>query len=208
MSFSLRKACPYFVKKNMKNILIINGHPDKESYNWALAEAYAKGAGQAGALVSQLNLVEMDFNPILKYGYRKRTDLEPDLEDAIAKIHRADHIVWVFPMWWFGLPALLKGFIDRTFLPGITFEPQEGNGFQKRLLKGKTSRIIITADTPRIIDRLFFKSTTLNQFKKGTLEFCGLKPVKVTYIAPIKKSSQKFRESWLKKVALLGQRLL
>ncbi len=71
-------------------------------------------------------MVDLNFNPNLEFGYRQRTKLEPDLIDAIEKIKKADHIVWVFPMWWYGYPALLKGFIDRTFLPGITFDPIEG----------------------------------------------------------------------------------
>lgn len=191
----------------MKHVLIINGHPDKESFNFALTQAYVEGAKHANAQLTQLNLADLDFNPNLKYGYRQRTELEPDLLDAIEKIKKANHIVWVFPMWWYGSPALLKGFIDRTFLPGITYEPIEGKPFPKKLLKGKTARIIITADTPKWYDFLIMKSPAINQFKKGTLAFCGIAPVKVTYIAPIKNSSAKSREQWLKKVATLGEKL-
>ena len=191
----------------MKQILIINGHPDKESYNHALSAAYIEGASTTNAQLTQINIGDLNFNPNLEFGYRKRTELEPDLIDALDKIKKADHLVWVFPMWWFGYPAIMKGFIDRTFLPGITFQPVEGKPFPKRLLKGKTARIIITADTPRWYDSLFLKSPALNQFKKGTLEFCGIKPVKVTYIAIIKDSDSAFREKWLKKVRLLGEGL-
>jgi NAD(P)H dehydrogenase (quinone) len=166
----------------MKQVLIINGHPDKQSYNYALSEAYLKGASKTDAILTQINIADLDFNPNLKFGYRKRTELEPDLLEAIEKIKKADHIVWVFPMWWYGYPALMKGFIDRTFLPGITFQPIEGKAIPKKLLKGKTARIIITADTPKWYDSLFMKSPAINQFKKGTLEFCGISLVKVTYI--------------------------
>jgi NAD(P)H dehydrogenase (quinone) len=85
-------------------------------------------------------------------------------------------------MWWYGYPALMKGFIDRTFLPGITFQPTQGKALPKKLLKGKTARIIITADTPKWYNFLIMKSPAINQFKKGTLEFCGISPVKATYI--------------------------
>ena len=60
------------------NILIIQGHPDPESYNRALGEAYAKGARQSGHEVKALNISDLDFNPNLAYGYRKRSELEPD----------------------------------------------------------------------------------------------------------------------------------
>lgn len=191
----------------MKQVLIINGHPDKQSYNYALSEAYLKGASKTNAILTQINIADLDFNPNLKFGYRKRTELEPDLLEAIEKIKKADHIVWVFPMWWYGYPALMKGFIDRTFLPGITFQPIEGKPMPKKLLKGKTARIIITADTPKWYDSLFMKSPAINQFKTGTLEFCGISPVKVTYISPIKGSNAYYKENWLGKIALLGEKL-
>lgn len=192
---------------DMKKILVINGHPDKESYCAALTAAYVKGVKQANAEYSQVNIADLDFNPNLQFGYRKRTELEPDLLTAIEQIKQANHLVWVFPMWWYGYPALMKGFIDRCFLPRITFEPIEGKPLPKKLLKGKSARIIVTADTPRWYDFLFMKSPAINQFKKGTLEFCGIKPVKVTYIAPMKSSSLGFREKWLKKVEALGTQM-
>ncbi|WP_107039130.1 NAD(P)H-dependent oxidoreductase [Brumimicrobium mesophilum] len=191
----------------MKQVLIINGHPDQESYNYALSEAYLNGAAKTDVQLSQINIADLKFNPNLTYGYRKRMELEPDLLDAIEKIKNADHIVWVFPMWWYGYPALMKGFIDRTFLPGITYQPIEGKPFPEKLLKGKSSRIIITADTPRWYDFLIMKRPTINQFKKGTLKFCGINRVKVTFISSIKGSNATFREKWLKKVELLGEQL-
>ena len=192
--------------KNHQNIkvLVINGHPDIESYNYALSKAYQDGLNDSEAKVELINIADLDFNPNLKYGYRKISELEPDLLDAIDKIKQADHLVWVLPMWWYGMPALMKGFIDRIFLPGFFFKYQRGNPFPKKLLKGKTARLIITADTVRWYDRWFMGSPLINQFKKGTLEFCGVKPVKVTYIAPIKDSSDAFRVKWLEKVKKLG----
>lgn len=151
-------------------------------------------------------MVDLTFNPILKYGYRKRTELEPYLVDALEKIKAAQHLVWFFPMWWYGVPALLKGFIDRVFLPGIAFEYLEGKPFPKKLWKGKTAHLIMTADTPRWYDWLFMSSPAINQFKKGTLQFCGINPVKVTYIAPIRNSTEKFRNQWIEKVKLLGKK--
>nr|WP_321411390.1 NAD(P)H-dependent oxidoreductase [uncultured Carboxylicivirga sp.] len=189
----------------MKQVLIINGHPDKESFNYALSEAYKKGVSKTENTLSQINISELSFDPNLKFGYRQRMDLEPDLVNAINKIKKADHIVWLFPMWWYGYPALMKGFIDRTFLPGITYQPIEGKPLPEKLLKGKSARLIITADTPQWYDFLFMNRPAINQFKKGTLQFCGINPVKVTYIATIKKSSLGFRNKWLNKMLLLGE---
>lgn len=191
----------------MKQVLIINGHPDKQSYNYALSEAYLKGASKTNSTLTQINIADLEFNPNLTFGYRERIELEPDLIDAIEKIKKADHIVWIFPMWWYGYPALMKGFIDRTFLPGITYQPVEGKALPNKLLKGKSARLIITADSPQWYDFLIMKRPAINQFKKGTLGFCGISQVKVTYIAPIKNSSFDYREKWLKKIYLLGANL-
>ena len=123
-----------------KKVLVINGHPDQESFNYALSKAYISGLRNAEAQVESLNIADLDFNPNLKYGYRKISELESDLLQAIDQIKQADHLVWVLPMWWYGMPALMKGFIDRIFLPGLFFKYQKGNPFPKKLLKGKTAR--------------------------------------------------------------------
>jgi NAD(P)H dehydrogenase (quinone) len=188
----------------MKNILIINGHPDKQSFNHALAAAYREGLAHTKTTVEQINIGDLQFDPNLRYGYRQRTELEPDLLAAIQNIQAADHLVWVFPMWWYGCPALMKGFIDRTFLPGIAFEHVPGKALPKKLLTGKTARIIVTADTPRWYDRWFMGGPVINQLKKGTLEFCGIGPVKTTYIAVVKGSSDLWREKWLEQIRKLG----
>lgn len=190
---------------NMKNILIINGHPDKESFNYALSESYEKGISKTDTILSKINITDLSFNPNLSFGYRKRTELEPDLLLSIDKIKKADHIVWFFPMWWYGYPALMKGFIDRIFLPGIAFQPIDGKPFPEKLFKGKSSRIIITSDTPRWYNSIVMRNPTINQLKKGTLKFCGINSVKVTYIATIKNSTEEFRNKWLAKTYLLGK---
>ena len=192
----------------MKSILIINGHPDKESYNFALSKAYKKGVRKANAIINEINIAELNFNPNLQFGFRKRTELEPDLIEALKKIKSADHLVWFFPLWWASYPAILKGFIDRTFLPGITFELEEGNHEPIGLLKGKSADVFITSDTPEAYDIEIMKQPALQQFKTGTLEYCGVNPVSVTYISTISDSTDEFRHKWLDKLYNLGKELM
>ena len=111
----------------MKKILIINGHPDKESFSFGLSEAYKKGAEKSNAEIKEINIRELTFNPNLEFGYRKRTELEPDLLDAQDKIKWADHIVWVYPVWWSSVPAIMKGFLERILLPGFAFKKRENS---------------------------------------------------------------------------------
>lgn len=191
----------------MKKILIINGHPDKESYCNSLAEAYMNGVSTTSAEVKEIIVADLKFNPNLKYGYRKRTELEPDLVEAWEKIKWADHLVWVYPVWWGSYPAILKGFIDRLFLPGLAFQKRENSVWWDKLLTNKTARIISTLDQPAWYYWLVYRQPSNNAMKKLTLKFIGIKPVRVTTIGPIRLSKQKFREKWIEKVQLLGAKL-
>jgi len=188
----------------MKKILIINGHPNKNSFCFGIAEAYKKGALISGADVQEIIVSELNFNPNLQFGYQKRTELEPDLLNAWEKIKWADHLVWVHPVWWGGLPAITKGFIDRLFLPGFAFQYRENSVWWDKLLKGKTAHIITTLDQPSWYYKFAFGNPSVNQLKKSVLEFCGIKPVKVTYVGPIKESSNDFRKKWFSKIEKLG----
>ncbi|OIV40030.1 NAD(P)H-dependent oxidoreductase [Flavobacterium johnsoniae] len=188
----------------MKNILIINGHPNPLSFNFGIAESYLKGAVASGATVETITIADLKFNPNLQFGYQKRTELEPDLLESWEKIKRADHLVWIHPVWWGGLPAITKGFIDRLFLPGMAFQYRENSVWWDKLLKGKTAHIITTLDQPGWYYWFSFGRPSVNQLKKSTLEFCGVKPVKVTYIGIIKGSADLQRAKWLEKVYNLG----
>jgi putative NADPH-quinone reductase len=189
----------------MHNILIINGHPDKESLCTELANSYKRGADSNKDIFCDLiHLYDLDFDPILRYGYRQRTVLEPDLLKAQEAIMAADHLVFVYPTWWATFPALLKGFIDRVFLPGFAFKYRENSVFWDKLLKGKTARLIVTMDAPDWYYWLVNKSPGHNAMKKGTLEFCGVKPVKVITFGPVKTADSRKYQKWIKKVEQMG----
>lgn len=191
---------------NQKKILVINGHPDKESYNFALSQAYQKGATMSNADVQIINIRELDFNPNLQFGYRKRTKLEPDLLQAQKLLKWADHLVWIYPVWWGSLPAIMKGFIDRVFLPGFAFQKREGSVWWDKFLSGKTARIICTMDQPPWYYRLVYGSPSHNAMKKLTMQFVGVKKVKITAIGPIRLSKPEFRKKWLHKVEQMGSK--
>lgn len=189
-----------------KKIVIINGHPNPNSFNFGIANAYKEGAKLGGAEVREITIANLKFDPNLKFGYQKRMELEPDLLQAWEAIQWADHLVWVHPVWWGGLPAITKGFIDRLFLPGMAFSYRENSVFWNKLLKGKTARIITTLDQPSWYYWLFFGKPSVNQLKKSTLQFCGVSPVKTTYVGIIKTSNVDQREKWLNKIRKLGQK--
>ncbi|MEN7548809.1 NAD(P)H-dependent oxidoreductase [Rapidithrix thailandica] len=189
----------------MKKILIINGHPDKESFNFGISEAYKNGAEEAGAEVKEILIRELMFNPNLQFGYRQRTELEPDLLEAQDKLKWADHLVWVYPVWWGSVPAIMKGFLDRVLLPGFAFNKRKESLWWDKLFNGKTARIICTLDQPSWYYRWIYGRPSHNAMKKLTMNFIGVKKVRITTIGPIRLSKETFRAKWLKKVEKLGQ---
>ena len=192
----------------MKKIVIINGHPNKESFNSALVHAYEEGALAQQAEIRVIPIGELQFDPNLQYGYQQRMELEPDLIQAWDSILWADHLVWVHPVWWGGIPAVTKGFVDRLFLPGMAYKYRPNSVWWDKLLSGKTAHIITTLDQPGWYYRLFFGRPSVNQLKKSILEFCGIKPVKVTYVGVIRNSTDAQRTKWLDKIKSLGRQLL
>jgi len=189
-----------------KQILIINGHPDPESYSMALAEAYLRGAQNESTTIRRMDIREMEFNPILEFGYRKRTDLEPDLQKAQDSILWADHLVWVYPVWWGSVPAIMKGFIDRVFLPGFAFKKRENSVWWDRYLTGKSARLICTMDMPPWFYRLRYGSPSHKAMKQMTLQYVGIKHVRITSIGPMRLSKETFRKKWLDNVEKLGKK--
>lgn len=184
--------------------LLILGHPSPDSFNAALADAYADAALKAGRELRRLNLNALRFDPILHGAYRGEQPLEPDLQAAQADILWAEEIVWVYPVWWGGLPALLKGFLDRVLLPGFAYKFHKGHRSWDKLLKGRAARIVVTLDTPGWYDRLAYGRPAWRQMKHTILHFCGMKLLSTTTFAPIATSKPEQRERWLAEVRRLA----
>jgi len=187
----------------MKKILIIQGHPDAESFCFKLGEIYKKAALTSAAEIKEIIIRELDFNPNLQFGYRKRTELEPCLIEAQEKIRWAEHIVIIHPVWWGSVPALFKGFLDRVFLPGFFFKKRPGSIWWDKLLTGKSARIIYTLDTPALFWLLSGKPSYI-ALKYITLGYCGIKPIHGTAIGIIRLSDEEKRKKWMKKVERIG----
>lgn len=189
-----------------KKVLLIQGHPDSKSFNAGLQAAYRKGLEAGGHEVREIEVGKLEFNPNLAFGYRKRTELEPDLLRAQEDLRWADHIVLFFPVWWGSVPALLKGFLDRVLLPGFAFQKKENSLWWDKLLKGKSARIVSTLDQPGWFYRLRYGRPSHRMIKLLVFQFVGIKPVSSTTIGPIRLSKPEFRAKWLRKLEQLGQK--
>jgi putative NADPH-quinone reductase len=188
-----------------KKILIILGHSDEQGLCGKIYKNYLAGAKEFGHEIKVIKLGELNFDPILHKGYREIQELEPDLKKAQEAILWAEHLVFIFPTWWSSFPAILKGFIDRIFLPGFGYHFEKGSFIQKKLLQKKTARLIITMDSPTFIYRWYFGAPGLKIMKKGVLNFCGINPVKTTLIGRVRFLEENQKESILQKINFLGK---
>ena len=190
-----------------KKVLIINGHASKDSLNYALAEAYKKGAETNNVDVKLINIADLNFEPFMK-GFKKEIEPEPDIQKAQELISWANHLVWVYPTWWATMPAIMKAFIEQTFLPDFAFKYKKSKKIVKwdKYLIGKSARIISTMDSPPWYYKLFIGDPGYKTIK-DIMNFCGIKPVKRTYFGSVKLSNDKQIKQWIKKAEELGKSL-
>lgn len=184
---------------------IIQGHPDlrRTHFGHALAQAYARGAEQAGHEVKQLEVATLDF-PILRTKEDFETGVPPDsIREAQGVIRWADHLVMVYPLWLGGMPALLKAFLEQVFRPGFAMAYEAGR-MPKKLLTGKSARIVVTMGMPAFIYRWYFGAHGVKSLKRSILKFAGITPIRNTLIG-MEGGDEAKRARWLDKMRSLGR---
>ena len=179
-----------------RRIFILMANPDKDTMSNYFAGVYEKAAGDAGHDVRRTNLVDMQFDPLLHLGYKVIQPLEPDLLKVQEDIRWADHFVVVFPIWWSGMPSLLKAMFERMWLPGFAFHFHKSNMGWDKLLRGKTSRIITLSKMHPWAIRFMFGNFS-NALKSSILQFSGFK-VRETNIGFSETMSKRSKARWTK----------
>ncbi len=107
-------------------VLVVHAHPDPDSLGAALARAAVEGLRDAGRQVELVDLYADRFDPRMTADERRAYEsdapiLDPTVQRYAELLGRADTVVFVYPTWWFGMPAILKGFLDRVFVEGVAF---------------------------------------------------------------------------------------
>ena len=136
-------------------ISVILAHPNKGSFNHALAATVIDELEKEGHEIFYHDLYEEDFDPILKAEeIPKDAQLSPEIEKHCTEISKADRIIIIHPNWWGQPPAILKGWIDRVIRPGVAYEFLEGDkgeGIPIGLLRARAALVINTSNTETVM---------------------------------------------------------
>jgi len=147
------------------NVLLVHAHEEPQSFNGAMRDTAVAVLEESGHTVEVSDLYAMKFNPVggrhdftklanpefFKYGLEQAAASEadtfaPDVAAELEKLLRADLLIFQFPLWWFGLPAILKGWVDRVFVAGRTYGG--GRLYSNGVFRGKRAMLSLTTGSP------------------------------------------------------------
>ena len=169
----------------MVETLIFYAHPKREGHNAALLAAVQQELQAAKQEYQLIDLYQDSFDPILhpnehytSGGYDK-SDQVVHYQDLIAN---ASRLIFIYPVWWGAMPAVLKGFFDKVLTPRFAYRykklPFPIFGLRARpigLLKGKKAVVFLTVGSPRWAQFLVMRDNAQFIARKGILEFCGVR---------------------------------
>lgn len=189
----------------IRSICIIDGHPDPaRHFIHALCDAYAAGAATEGHTVERIDVGALDV-PILATPQEfAEAPPEPVLSER-EKIARADHLLIAFPLWLGGMPAKLKAFLEQAARAEF-FLGTEGAGWPKKMMKGKSARIVVTMGMPDLVYRFGMDAGALKALERGVLGLSGFSPMHHTVIGGAGDLTESRIGSWLEFMRELGER--
>ena len=182
----------------MSKILVILGHPDSQSFNAAIFDAYVKNLDQQRHEVQTLQLGEMPFDPVMRHGYRQRMPPCAEIERSQALVQWAEKIVFIYPVWWSSMPSLLKGWLDRVLTPGFAYNMKGAVSIKH--LAGRTAELFMTCDAPGFYYR-WIAPTPVRLMRRHILGLCGVKTRRVRILGKAREIGDRQRKDWLDKIA-------
>ena len=186
-------------------VAIVFNHPYEGSFCNAILESVKRGLDRAGHEIDVIHLDQDKFNPVMTaedlLAFRNKKSIDSKALEYIQRIKAADHLVFIFPIWWELMPALMKGFIDKVIFPGETYDyTSSGYGMVTLLDHLKSVTVITTMNTPAIMYKLTYGDAIKKALIRGTLKKSGIKNVKWLSLNMVKASSNEKRGKWLEKI--------
>ncbi|MCI4128476.1 NAD(P)H-dependent oxidoreductase [Bacillus haynesii] len=180
---------------------VIYAHPNPNSFNGAILHQVIRALEDGKHSYDVIDLYKDRFDPVLLFDEKKRrSDMKRDPETAEYRriVKNADHLIFIYPLWWGGMPAIMKGFIDRVFAAGEAYTYQ--GKLPKGLLKARTATVYYTADAPSWYLRFWRRDADWVTVKDVMLRFCGVRRVRRLLFAGVKDSTEEKRTQWLDRV--------
>ena len=200
------------------NVLLVLAHPERLSFNGAMFDVAQTTLENAGHTVVTSDLYRMGFDPVssrhtftsvhtpdyLKLQAEEQLASETDgfadeVEAEIAKVEAADLMIWQFPLWWFGLPAILKGWVDRVFAMGRAYG--NGNIYETGKFKGKRALLSLTTGGPAdaYLENGFNGdlNAILRPIQRGILNFTGFSVLQPQLVYGPVRVDDAQRQAWL-----------
>ncbi|KZL25781.1 NAD(P)H-dependent oxidoreductase [Pseudovibrio sp. Ad37] len=191
-------------------VLIVFNHPYEGSYCHAVLGSVMKGLLSNDHEVDLIHLDNDEFDPVmrskdLKAFVSARIQpqesaelLDPQVQDYKARLQRAEHIIFIFPIWWELMPALTKGFIDKVIFPGIAYDYNEhGTRMLCKLSELRGVTMITTMNTPGFAYRLIFGNAIKKAVLTRTFWKMGVKNRRWVNLTYVKFCKERKRKKWL-----------
>jgi NAD(P)H dehydrogenase (quinone) len=194
-------------------VTVVLGHPYPRSFNHAIAERVVGALQSAGHAVAFHDLYAEGFDPLLT-GHELATDdvrTNALVEQHCREIRIADAIVVVHPNWWGMPPAIVKGWIDRVFRPGVAYQfagDDDGSGVPAGLLRARAAVVLTTSNTPAERERQVFGDPLETIWRNCVFGFCGVAQVVRRNFGVIAGSGGQQRAEWLAEAAATVLRVL
>lgn len=188
------------------NTLIVFNHPYEGSYCNAILDSVTRGLQKANHEIDIIHLDKDGFNPVMTAqdlkAFRDKQPVDTKVIEYKKRLEKADHLVFIFPIWWELMPALMKGFIDKVIFPGVAYDYVNGSNTKMKPLltniKGVT--VVTTMNTPKVLYRLIFGNAVKKAIMTGTFWKLGYRNRKWISYNMVKQVSDEKRKSWLGKL--------
>lgn len=194
-------------------IQVVHSHPLTDSYGHALFKTVVAALEQAGHQVIATDLDREGFDPVMREEERRGYYQTPYPSDAVAayvaELRRAEGIVFCFPQWWFSLPAMLKGYFDRVWAPGVAFEHDLAGGRIKPLLTNiRLFGVVTTYGSPWWLTRLIAGDPGRKVLMRALKPMCGA-GVRSFYLAhyDMDRSTAESRQAFIERVRVAISRV-
>ncbi len=194
------------------NHLVVYCNPNPKSLSAAYKDAIVQWTELTGNNVNVRDLYQVGFHPVMEMGdfdAQKRGQIPEDVKVEQDYVRWADLITFIFPIWWAGMPALLKGYIDRVFVKGFAYRMKEEAGQFEGLLSGKKVVILNNMGFPY---DYYEKIGMLNSFRQtmgqGVFAFCGMSVVEHRFFGHLDEASKAEREGHINTLKFIYDKII